>query len=85
MQAAANVGEAPEVELVTLAEFAAVDEPGAGALVGPENATLLPENGDVMLYGDGGAGKTTLTIDLAFHLAAGCDWLGMTVARQPQC
>ena len=38
VQAAANVGEAPEVELVTLAEFAAVDEPGAGALVGSENA-----------------------------------------------
>ena len=32
-----------------------------------------------MLYGDGGAGKTTLTIDLACHLAAGDDWLGIPI------
>jgi AAA domain-containing protein len=35
-----------------------------------------------MIYGDGGTAKTTLAIDLAFHLAAGDKWLGMTVARQ---
>jgi AAA domain len=34
-----------------------------------------------MFYGDGGAGKTTLCIDLACHLAAGDDWLGFTVAE----
>ena len=34
-----------------------------------------------MVYGDGGAGKTTLGIDLACHLAAGDDWLGIRVAR----
>ena len=34
-----------------------------------------------MVYGDGGVGKTTLMIDLGFHLAAGDDWLGITVPR----
>jgi hypothetical protein len=34
-----------------------------------------------MVYGDGGAGKTTLVFDLAFHLAAGEDWLGIPVPR----
>ena len=42
---------------------------------------LVPEGGDVMFYGDGGAGKTTLMIDLGLHLAAGDDWLGIPVGR----
>src|SRR5207248_6215569 len=41
-----------------------------------------PEGGDVMIYGDGGAGKTTLSIDLAFHLAAGDDWCGIAVPHK---
>lgn len=69
------------VELVTLDEFADLDEPGAQALVGGDEGAVIPEGGDVMFYGDGGAGKTTLAIDLACHLAAGDDWLGMPVAR----
>jgi hypothetical protein len=71
----------PPLRVVTAAEFASVDEPGAGALVGSEDAALLPVNGDGMFYGDGGAGKTTLGIDLAFHLAAGDPWLGIQVPR----
>ena len=34
-----------------------------------------------MFYGDGGAGKTTLMIDLGLHLAAGDDWLGIPIGR----
>lgn len=60
-------------------EFAAVDEPGAQPLVGSGDQVVIPEGGDVMVYGTGGAGKTTLTIDLACHLAAGDDWLGVPV------
>jgi hypothetical protein len=71
-----------EIDLVPLDEFVAVEEPGAAALVGDEDAAVVPEGGDVMFYGDGGAGKTTLAIDLAFHLAAGNEWLGLPVARQ---
>jgi hypothetical protein len=70
------------ISAVTWEEFAAVDESGAGAIVGAEgDEAVIPENGDVMFYGDGGAGKTTLTLDLACHLAAGDDWLGWTITR----
>jgi hypothetical protein len=72
---------AVESTIVTLGEFTAIDEPGAAPLLGDERGALIPEGGDLMLYGDGGAGKTTLTFDLAFHLAAGQDWLGIPVAR----
>jgi hypothetical protein len=71
----------PEPELVPVDEFIAVEEEGAEALVGGPGAAVIPEGGDVMLYGDGGAGKTTLSIDLGFHLAAGDDWLGLPIAR----
>lgn len=73
--------DAPGLGVVTLDEFVAVEEPGAEALVGDEDDALIPDGGDVMFYGDGGAGKTTLAVDLAFHLAAGDPWLGMRVAR----
>ena len=45
---------------VTLDEFAAVDEPGADAILGDADSALIPEGGDAMVYGDGGVGKTTL-------------------------
>ncbi len=80
-----DLGEDPpppgEIGVVTLAEFVAVDEAGAAALLGSEDNALIPEGGDVMVYGDGGAGKTTLAIDLACHLAAGESWLGIEVPR----
>jgi hypothetical protein len=67
--------------IVTAEEFIAVDEPGAAALVGDDENALIAEGSNVMFYGDGGAGKTTLTIDASCHLAAGDDWLTMSVAR----
>jgi hypothetical protein len=74
--------EGAPVVIVTLEEFAAVDEEGAEALVGSPDEALIAANGDGMLYGDGGAGKTTLAIDLACHLGAGDDWLGIPI---PTC
>lgn len=71
----------PELKVASLSDFVAVEEEGAEALVGGSGEAVIPEGGDVMLYGDGGAGKTTLAIDLAFHLAAGDEWLGCPVAR----
>jgi hypothetical protein len=44
--------ERPEIEVVSLAEFAAVEEPGAAALVGDADSALVPEGGDVMFYGE---------------------------------
>ena len=70
-----------EARIVTLEEFAAVEEAGAAPVIGEPDRILIPEGGDVMFYGDGGAGKTTLTIDLACHLAAGADWLEIPVPR----
>lgn len=76
-------GDAPlSLEVVTVEDFVAVEEAGAAALVGDEDdGAVLAEGGDVMFYGDGGAGKTTLAIDLACHLAAGDNWLGIRVGR----
>lgn len=71
--------ERPQLDIVTLDDFVAIEEPGAEALVGDPDDALFPANGDAMVYGDGGAGKTTLMIDLGCHLAAGDDWLRMPV------
>jgi hypothetical protein len=73
--------ELPQLDIVTLDDFVAVHEPGSESLVGAAGDAVIPQGGDVMFYGDGGAGKTTLAIDLACHLAAGDDWLGLPVAR----
>lgn len=66
---------------VPLEQFVAVDEPGAEPLLGDAGDVLIPTGGDVMFYGDGGTGKTTLGIDLAFHLAAGDDWCGIPISK----
>jgi AAA domain len=66
-----------EFEVVSIEEFAAVEEEGAEPLLGDTENVLIPRGGNMMVYGDGGAGKTTLEIDLACHLAAGDDWLGI--------
>jgi hypothetical protein len=60
-------------------EFTETEEPAAAAVLGTEEAALIAEGGDVMVYGTGGAGKTTLVFDLAFHLAAGREWIGIPV------
>lgn len=65
--------------IVSAREFADVFEPGADPLVGEPGQVVIPEGGDVMIYGDGGASKTTLSIDLGGHLAAGDDWLGIPI------
>lgn len=73
--------DAGSVEVVPAGQFAAVEEPGADVLLGTATDNLLPVGADAMLYGDGGAGKTTLAIDMACHLAAGREWLGIPVPR----
>jgi hypothetical protein len=67
--------------IVTIEEFTDVQEPGMDPVVGTPGEVLIPKSGNVILYGDGGASKTTLSLDLAFHLAAGDDWLGFSVPR----
>jgi hypothetical protein len=62
-------------------DFAGIDEPSAEPLLGDERDTILSAGGALVFYGDGGAGKTTLEIDVIFHLAAGLDWLDLPVPR----
>ncbi len=79
-------GDAPTatdlvVEIDRMEDFAAVDEPGASALLGDTDNALFPEGGDVMIFGTGGSGKTTLMVDAACHLGAGQAWLEVPVPR----
>ena len=69
------------IRVTPLAEFAALDEASALALLGEEDDAVLVAGGTLVFYGDGGAGKTTLELDLGFHLAAGRDWLGLPVPK----
>ena len=73
--------ELPPLRAVAIGDFAAVDEASAEPLLGDANDTVLSAGGALVFYGDGGAGKTTLEVDLVFHLAAGLPWLGLPVAR----
>ena len=69
------------LEVATSETFAAEEEEGADPLLGDKDNVVIAQGADVMIYGDGGAGKTTLEIDLACHLAAGDPWLGIPVPR----
>jgi hypothetical protein len=69
------------LRVVSIGDFAAVDEASAEALLGDEENTVLAAGGTFAFYGDGGAGKTTLEADLVMHLAAGIPWLGLPVPR----
>jgi AAA domain len=69
------------LKVTTSETFAAEEEEGADPLLGDKDNVVIAQGGDVMIYGDGGAGKTTLEIDLACHLAAGDPWLGIPVPR----
>jgi hypothetical protein len=62
-------------------EFIAARSEAPVALIGDEAEAVLPTAGLMILFAKGGKGKTTFTVELAFHLASGVDWLGFTVAR----
>lgn len=74
----------PRLRVVSAQDFAAAERPGAHVIIGEPGDAILPEAADLILYGDGGASKTTLTIDLACHLAAGEDWLGALPIPRPR-
>jgi hypothetical protein len=65
-----------ELVFETLEAFAAIDEPGAEPLGrATAGGTVIPAGGLVLVFGSGGAGKSTLVVDLCFALAAGVAWL----------
>ena len=65
-----------------LEAFAAVEEPGAEALVTNRDklGAYLAVGSTVVYYGDGGAGKTTILARLALHFATGLAWCGFQVS-----
>ena len=77
--AAVVVGE--PLGFTRLREFIAVREVSARPLLGTPDETVIVAGGDMLVYGAGGAGKTTLTIDATCHLASGRDWIGLAVPR----
>jgi hypothetical protein len=61
--------------------FSREEEDSPVALVGTAESCALPAGGMLLLYGDGGAGKTTLSLDFIAHAASGTAWLGLPIAR----
>lgn len=59
--------------------FASIEEASADPILGEDDGVMLSHGGMFVFYGDGGAGKTTMELDMLFHLATGEDWLGMPV------
>jgi AAA domain len=73
-----------ELHFAPVQEFAAVDEPGAEPLASTvDGGAIIPSGGIVLVYGSGGAGKTTIVVDLCFAIAAGCSWLGLVDVARP--
>jgi hypothetical protein len=64
---------------VPVGAFIANKSDAASSLVGDDGRPLLPRGGLLILAGQSGAGKTTLSIEAALHLASGRDWLGHRV------
>lgn len=69
------------LRFVSLEDFAAREEASAKPLLGSSADMVLAAGSTLILYGDGGTSKTTLTLDAVLHLAAGASWLGLTVPR----
>jgi hypothetical protein len=70
-----------ELHVIPVEDFVAIEEEGAAALLGDDDNVVISQGGDVMIYGPGGSGKTTLEVDLGCHLASGDSWLGIPVPR----
>jgi hypothetical protein len=66
---------------LALGAFIDAKSEAPAALLGEEAAPLLPTAGLLILFGKGGRGKTTLSLDAVLHLASGVPWLGFPVAR----
>jgi hypothetical protein len=83
---AARNGSAPSLEgaapqALELDAFLLQDEEQAEPLLGTSDDTFLTTAGLLLLAGEGGSSKTTLTLDAVAHLAAGLPWLEIPVPR----
>lgn len=74
-----NTEPAQGFRVVPLDYFVSVTEDTSDPLLGDRDDSLLPSDGLLLMYGDGGAGKTTLSIDALAHIASGTTWLDVSV------
>ena len=73
----------PKLRFVRADEFLLRDIPTPEPLLGSRETIVYLARGTFLLvYGDGGDGKSTWSIDAIAHLAAGCDWLEIQVPRR---
>ncbi len=82
-----DIGEEPAARFWApkLAEFLAIEDHHAPALVGTADETLITAGGFLLMAGQGGASKTTLSLDAIAHMASGTAWLGWPVDRPVRC
>lgn len=66
---------------MTMTDFLALELEAPPSLLGTEQEAIVAAGSLTVLAGMPAAGKTTLALDLAFHLATGTDWLDITVPR----
>lgn len=69
------------LSFVTLGEFVAAHEDDTDPAIGTVGNVLLPYGGLVIVGGEGGASKTTFTIDAVAHICSGTAWMGFPVQR----
>ena len=73
------------IKIIPAAEFLAEDDPHAPPLLGTAEETLVTTGGLLIMAGEGGASKTTLTIDAVAHMASGSSWLGWDCPAPVRC
>lgn len=61
--------------------FVSIEELQAAPMIGTPEECVLPSDGFILVYGSGGAGKTTLSIDVLAHLCSGTRWLNISIPR----
>lgn len=72
-------GDPPTI--VSLHHFINEHEEAPTPLMGDPEETLLPAGGLLIIGGEGGATKTTLTLDAIAHVCSGADWIGYPTGR----
>ena len=71
------VNEIQKIKIVDIGEFLAEDRPPRGLIIGP----WLPEQGSALIYASPGIGKTHLSLNIAYAIASGNDFLGWAVPK----
>lgn len=80
-EAEADAAVATERFAIPMDEWIATEDEESVPLLGTEGDAIVPVGGLVFLAGNPGVGKTTLALDLVFHLASGLPWLEVATAR----